>query len=441
MKKSFLLLLFLLTNLIAIGFCQDLTWNTYTFPDGFKLITKEVHGYPVCSLHLFVAAGSVNENPKINGISHFYEHLFFKGTKQRDAEEMKSEMEDYGGEINGETYRDYTEFIVDLPSLYADKGIDYLLDAFFHAALEPVEMEKERKVVLDEVSLNEENPQRQLSKIFDKTIYSVHPYRLPVVGTPESVKKITREDVLEWKNHFYVPSNATLIVAGDLDSQKIKEQVGTILNREKSSSFEPPQISQEPPRVLPTVLEFKEPVDQTLFDLGYLVAGLDTPEDIYPLDVLTFMLGYGRSSMLTREIKDKEHLALEVSADFLTQHYPSTFQITVACKSGQVKPCREKILKILDRVKNGEISSAELARAKTLLEGVYRLGNETDSGIASTIGFYASMGKPDFAGHYLEHIRKVTIPDLRRVAEKYFRDNYVQIIFQPNAMHNPDKTP
>lgn len=428
----FLALAFLFVFSRSLGFSEDLTWNTKVFPDGFTLVTKEAHSHPSCSVHLFVAVGSANESPEINGISHFYEHLFFKGTKRRNSEQMKSEIETYGGNLNGATYRDYTEFIVDIPSVYVDKAVDLLMDAFLNATLDPVELEKERKVVLDEVSLDAANPQRRLTDVFQKSIYSVHPYRLPVAGTAASVRQITRDDVVHWKQTHYLPSNAFLVIAGDVNTAKLEAQVAEFLSAAPNNTVYNRQIlPKEPQKTQPLVRQMNEQVNQGLLDLGYLVTGLDTPDDIYPLDVLTFMLGYGRSSLLTRELKDDLHLVSEISADFLTQRYPSTLQIVAITKPDQVESCKKKVLEILSRVRKGEIENFEVERGKTLLEGVYTLGNVTNSGKVSTIGFYVSMGAGEFAKQYLARIRKVTLADITRVAQKYLQDNYVEAVFLP----------
>lgn len=419
----------LFTGKLAIS--EDLTWETKILPNGFTLVAKEVHSHPSCSVHLFVAVGSAYEEERINGISHFYEHLFFKGTKRRNSTQMKSEIENYGGDLNGATYRDYTEFIVNIPSAYADKAIDLLMDAFLNATLDPVELEKERKVVLDEVSLETANPQRRLLDLFHRSMYKIHPYRFPIAGSPESVRQITRDDVVRWKRTYYVPSNAFLVIAGDIDPLKVSAQVAEMLKEIPKVDYIPPSFPKELPKTEPVIRQSTASVSQGLFSLGYLVAGLDSPEDIYPLDVLTFMLGYGRSSILNREIRDKFHLGTTITADFLTQRYPSTLQIEGVCKPQQVEACKSKVLEIISRIKRGQIEEAELQRAKTLLEGVYTLGNVTNSGKVSTIGFYASMGAGEFAKHYLSNIRNVTMGDIVRVAQKYFQDNYVETVFIP----------
>jgi len=440
-KKFLAISLFFLVFGACAAWSEDLTWNTHKFPNGFTLVTKEVHSHPSCSVHLFVGTGSTNEDPRINGISHFYEHIFFKGTKRRTSTQMKSEIEDYGGDLNGATYRDYTEFIVDIPSVYVDKAIDLLMDAFQNATLDPIELEKERKVVLDEVSLDAANPQRRLSDLFQKAIYTTHPYRFPIAGSPESVKRITRDDLLEWKKKFYVPANAYLIVVGDIDTKTIEQQVEKCFNSDVAETFTPLVFTAEPPKSHPVIQETNEQVNQAFFELGYLVAGLDTPDDIYPLDVLTFMLGYGRSSILTRELKDSLHLATNATADFLTQKYPSTLQIEVVSTPEQVEPCKKRILDIITRIRKGDIDPSEIERAKTLLEGVYTLGNQTNSGKVSTIGFYVSMGAGSFAESYLSHIRKVTKEDIMRVSQKYLQDNYVMTVFLPESSHPNPKTP
>lgn len=437
--KKLAVFLFFTVLLLRSGFSEDLNWVTTKYPNGFTLVTKEIHSHPSCSVHLFVSVGSINEPSNLNGISHLYEHLFFKGTKRRTSTQMKSEMENYGGDINGSTYRDYTEFIVNVPSAYADKAVDYLLDAYRNATFEPGPMENERKVVLDEVSLDFANPERQLSDVFQSMIYSVHPYRTPVAGSPESVKRITRQDIINWKNKYYVPSNSYLIVVGDVDTKKIEAQVQSLIGDMPDTPYVTPTFPKEPARTQPVVREMNQQVDQCLFLLGYLVTGLDTPEDIYPMDVLTFMFGYGRSSLLTRELRDRLHLVTNVNADFLTQRYPSTFQIGGIAKKDDLEALRRAILQIIDKIKAGDINQEEIDRAKTLLDGVYTLGNETNNGKVSTIGFYVAMGSGDFAKSYLSHIKEVTAADIERVAKKYFQDNYAEVIFLPTSKKTKDK--
>jgi len=438
MKKFFGLVFLLLFFSFQKAYCGDLSWQTHVFPDGFTLITDVVPYYPVAAVHLFVRVGSVDENPQINGISHLYEHMFFKGTPTRDATEMKTYIEDYGGEINGSTYRDYTEFMVDIPSIYTNHAIDYLMDAFLHASLDPKALEDERKVVLDEVSLDAANPERQLSETFQEEIYRVNPYRMPIEGNETTVKNITDQDLIYWKKTYYVPSNAVLVVVGDIDPNAVVQQVGKILQNVNPPHYNLPIFPKEPEKTKPVIVQEVKPVNQAYLLLGYLVAGLDTPENIYPLDVMTFMLGYGRDSLLNRELKEKKKLVDAINADFLTEPYPGTLQIEAVCSPQNVDSVKASILEILDRLKKGEITPQELQRSKTLLSAVYNLGNETDSGKADTIGFYAIAGNAEFCRHYLANIRKVTIQDIERVANLYFKDNYVEVVYLPEK---PPKTP
>ncbi|MCL5055629.1 MAG: insulinase family protein [Firmicutes bacterium] len=432
LKKYFVFLLLFLFLSFSKSFASKLTFEIYHYPDGFTLITKVVKDYPVAACRLLVRDGSVNENPKINGISHLSEHMFFRGTTTMNDLQMKSYIENYGGQINGETYQDYTEFIANIPSVYTSKAVWYLMDGFLHATLLQSMLHLERKPVLDEVSLDKANPQRQLIELFQKEMFTDFPYSMPVEGFPSTVKNITRADLLAWHKRFYVPANAVLVVVGDIHPRAIRKQVTDLLKGVPDLPFKPPVFRPQTPHTAPVVVEeVKKNIGHPYLALGYLVPGLNTPHQIYPTDVLTFLLGYGQFSLLNKELKQKDHLVQSISANFLTQPYPGTLQIVAVCHHGDVEKCKNKILGIIARVKEGKVTPEELRLAKRLLIGVYNLGNESDSGFASTIGFYAIMGNPEFAATYADHIKKVTLKQVQKIADEYLKNNYVEVVFYP----------
>ncbi len=413
-------------------FAAALTFKIHRYPDGFTLITKVVKDYPVTACRLLVRVGSVDEKHKINGISHLSEHMFFRGTTTMNDLQMKSYIENYGGQINGETYQDYTEFIANIPSIYTSKAVKYLMDGFLHATLLQSMLHLERKPVLDEVTLDKANPQRQLIELFQKEMFTDFPYSMPVEGFPSTVKHITRLDLLKWHKRFYVPENAVLVVVGDIDPEAIRNQVAELLKGVPDQPFSPPVFSPQTPHTRPLVVEkVKKDVEHPYLLIGYLVPGLNTPNQIYPTDVLTFLLGYGQFSLLNKQLKEKDHLVKSISANFLTQPYPGTLQIVAVCDRGKVEQCKKEILSLIDKVKRGEVTPKELRLAKRLLVGVYNLGNENDSGVASTIGFYAIMGNPEFAATYADHIKKVTLQQVQKIAREYLKNNYVEVLFYP----------
>lgn len=437
MKRYLFLAFFSLwLSFLSQAHAGDLKAERTILPGGFTVITKEVHYHPIVSVDLVVRAGSAFEEQEKNGISHFYEHMFFKGTPRRSALEMKSEVELLGGELNGATFKDYTHYFITIPSPYCSNAVDLLLDAFLHPTFDATEMEKERKVVLEEINLNAQSQDRIVTELFYRSIYKVHPYRLSVSGDPKTVSSIMREDLMAYKSRFYHPSNAALVIVGDFKTATVLKQIQDAMKEvppphAERSTFDPPIFPKEPEAKDVTRIEQETPSEQATLLVGYLAPGLDSPQDILAMDVLTFLVGQGRFSLLNQELKEKRNLVWSVSADFLTQKFPSTFEVIASLKQENLQGAEEAIFQLLREVKEGKISPQEIERAKTLLEGVYTLGNETDEGKGSTLGFYEAAGNFPFVLHYIESIRKVTKEQVVAVARKYLKDNQTVVILRP----------
>lgn len=440
LKLLFLFLFFFLCNpFLAESIlqdipAQDLTYQRKVFPSGFVLITHEDFSHPVASLHLIVRTGSIYEDLRTNGIAHFYEHLFFKGTNKRNAFQMKREVETLGGEMNGTTYKDFTEYYINIPSFFASQGIDLLMDAFLNAVLLPEEIEKERKVVIEEINLNKQNPHRILMDLFYENLYLEHPYRAPVGGSSTTISRITRDDLLVFKDKFYNPANAALVVVGAMKAKDVEAQVSGIL---KDVAYKPLVLPSIPKESVHTKsrkkVEYQE-VDKAYLVIGHIVTGLDTPEDVYPLDILAFILGQGSGSRLDRIIKEEKKLVSEISANYQTVRYPGSLEIMALLPHENVEGSEKSILEELKSIKDGNIKDNELERAKRLLEGMYTMGHETMGGTGGTLAHYEGHGHIEFVKDYIENIQKVTVSDIVRVAKKYIQNNFTEVLILPKKI-------
>src|SRR3954471_8460980 len=197
----------------------------YQLPNGLSVVLQENHAAKVVAFQSWGGVGSADEPPELAGIAHVFEHMLFKGTARRGVGEIAQEIEGAGGEINAWTSFDQTVYHLVLASRFFDTGLDILADALFNSSFDPAELERELKVVLEEVKQGEDNPSRVATQTLFATAYSKHPYRRPVIGYTRTVKSFTRDRLLDFFRRYYVASNVTLVVVGDFDTQKAQQKI------------------------------------------------------------------------------------------------------------------------------------------------------------------------------------------------------------------------
>lgn len=416
-----------------------------TLPNGLQVVIEENHRHPVVSLNVVVKVGSMYETERINGISHFFEHLFFRGTERRTGEQFKREIEALGGQTNAKTTMDLTHFYINMPSLYAKQGLDILADALQNSKLDPSEVNEERKVVIDELRMGEENPGAILQSELYTLAYQKHPYRLPIIGNERTLREMTIQDFRDFKQRYYVPNRTVLIIVGDVTPAEVmptvREYFGTFTGNHNVAD----DIPVEPRHRDGT----REKVVRRELPTAFVLMGFRGPSvrdrpDVYRVDLLTFMMGQGSGSILARTLVEEKKIALSASVDFLTQRDPGLITFQAVCSPIRVEKVKAAMLDLLTQVRSGKFSQADFERAKTLLINTYRFGNETNSGKADGLAFYAAIDRVDFAQTYLDEIRKVTYEDIQAAAKAYLdmKDCAILIVRPPDrrAEHAPATT-
>lgn len=201
-------------------------------PNGQTLIVQEVKNNPVVTLDTWVKTGSVNETDANSGVSHFLEHLFFKGSKKHPAGEFDRILESKGAIINAATSKDFTHYYITLPSEYFDTALELHADMLTNPQLPRKELEMERKVVLEEISKDKNNPSKITYENLNKLMYTHHPYKREVIGSAEVISNISREEILDYFNKFYSPSNMTTLVIGDVNANEVIKKVSSAFESE-----------------------------------------------------------------------------------------------------------------------------------------------------------------------------------------------------------------
>lgn len=400
-------------------------------PNGMTVILQEVHARPLVSVNIFVRAGGYLDTPRLDGMAHFYEHLFFRGTPTRSGMEMKRQIEELGGQTNAETTKDFTHFYVDLPSGHVLDAIEILGDALMHPAFAPKDIDQERLVVLNEVGMNDQSPSSLLMRLMYDSAYKVHPYRNSVIGNERAIKNVTRNDFLDFQHKYYTPDRVVLVVVGDFHVAPVMRHIERFFKDFQGGSPTPDASQPEPVQSeVRNVLEEMN-IGNSFVLLGYHVAGFKQTADVVALDVLTFMLGQGEGSILNRDLVYQNRLAWGVNVDFLTQRDPGLMIISANAPANKTDDARTALLRDIQMIREGRFSNQDLERARNYLAHVYLLGNETNRGKASELGNYAVLGSVDFAINYLDRVNQVTRDDIIRVARTYLGDNYTQVMLRP----------
>ncbi len=387
-----------------------------TLGNGIILITEKRNTKSV-AIYITVKAGSNYEPEKIAGISHFLEHMLFEGTKNRAAIKIANDIESLGGEINAATSTERTVYYVNILKKYFDVAVDVLADMIQNPLFDEKAIEKERSVVLDEVNMVMDDPKRYQWVLFQKTLYKKHPSRNPVYGTVETIKGITRNDMLGYYEKYYNPNNIIISVVGNVKDaeQKIEEKF-----RFKGRETERREDVEEPEQEKPEEFVEKRDILQSYMVLGYKTVRR-THQDSYAIDVIRSILGRGQSSKLFDEIRVKRGLAysLGVANEASTDY--GWLAVYVGTDKKNIDAIKEIIFK---EIKNLEkVKSDELKDAKKFIEGNYYLSNEDNPTMADNLASWEEIGDLEGAEEYIKRIKKVTKQDIKRVVQKYLKNH------------------
>lgn len=406
--------------------------HSVTLDNGLQVLLVERPTMPVAIVDIWVGVGSVNEDPTLNGIAHFFEHMIFKGSEARLGM-VDQEVDGLGGQTNASTSFDWTHYYINVPSEHIDQAIDILTDSLVNGAFPADELELERAVVLREGDQRADDPSSFLATEFYQAFYGDSLYGLSILGTPESLGNITREAFLDFLGAYYVPNNMTVVVTGDIDSDAtlalIEEKLGGM------AAEDLPEFAPKLPtaRTEPEIIEIERDVS-----LGYTIFGWPAPsikeaDDVVAMDVLLQVLSGGRGSRFYKNIVKDLGIVNSADAGYFTTNYPGVFTVSAEFPYANRALVEESLFTELQRILDGDLSEAELARAKTILISADQFGKETNAGLAQSLGFYSVVGDDyTFTLNYQDRIRAITVDDVLAVARKYIDlDAYLQMVLIP----------
>jgi len=386
---------------------------------GLTIVAEELGvGGPV-ALHTWVRVGSKDESDETNGAAHFLEHMLFKGTARRKTGEMDRAVESLGGVLNAATSVDFTYYYVVGAGRDFDQLLDLQSDAIMHSTIDAGEVERERTVVIEEISRRDSFPGTLALEMLRTSAYTEHPYRRSVLGPRPGIERMPRDVLLDFYRAHYIPANVTVVVVGGVSAREAVAKVARAY-----STFVRPPSSRAPRPAEPPITSVRRSVAEHDVRVAYLALGFAGPSvrdpDVYATDVLSYLLGRGLGARLRQRVLERSRLVQSIGAFFPTQEDPALFVIQAVAEPAQVERAEAAILAELTAVRDQGVTDAELARAKNLLEGEHLYEAHTTRGRAFDLGLASTIADLDYANTYVDRIRGVTRDDVARVARRLF---------------------
>ncbi|HLR61856.1 MAG TPA: pitrilysin family protein [Lentibacillus sp.] len=354
----------------------------YTSGNGLRIVLENIPSVRSVTIGIWVKTGSRNETEAINGISHFLEHMFFKGTSTRTAQDIAEAFDAIGGQVNAFTSKEYTCFYAKVMDTHKEKALEILADMFFNSSFDEEEMEREKKVVLEEIKMYEDTPDDIVHDILARASFGDHPLGYPILGTEKQLHSFTPDTLRGYINERYTPGNVVISVAGNVDNSFMKtvdDYFGDFESNAKQTDME------ERPAFLGNQIERHKDTEQAHLCLGYNGLPIDD-ENMYGLIILNNVLGGSMSSRLFQEVREKQGLAYAVfsyHASFLDNGL-----LTIYAGTGkeQLPQLKDTINRTVDNLIQNGLTDKELTNTKEQLKGNLMLSLESTSSRMSRNG-------------------------------------------------------
>jgi len=389
--------------------------------------SHQLSGRESVALGVFLQVGGRYEKKRTSGISHFMEHLVFKGTKTRNAKKIKEEIEGRGGVLNGYTSEDTTCFLVKIVKDHFPLALEILADMVQHARLDAHDIERERTVILEEIKMYLDMPMHYAHDLMNQLLWEDHPLGMLISGDAKSVTNISNKDLLTFYNKYYVPSNMYVAVCGDLEHDTIVKNVDACFrsrSKKQESRYVPYTFKQKKQRFL---FHEKE-TEQVHMMLGFPSFGRCDP-DRYALALMHVILGANMSSRLYEEVREKRGLAYEIRSGVNFYDDIGSFTVSAGVENSKVEKTITLVMKELLKIKRKGVRAGELKRAKEYMV------NQLFFALDDTLDHMLWLG--DKAMHFgtiptKEDIKKkvlaVTVADVHKMADRIFKENKLNLV-------------
>jgi len=435
MKKIFLSAVFCFGIIVTQAQSNTIKFEQYKLKNGLNVILYEDHSTPIVAVTVLYHVGSKNEDSTRTGFAHFFEHLMFEGSDNIGRGEYMKTVNGNGGLLNANTTSDRTFYYEILPSNQAELALWMESERMLHLKVDSIGVQTQREVVKEEFRQSYQNrPYGTFLMEMFKRAFTVHPYRWTTIGSPDDINKATLQEFKDFYKTYYVPNNATLSIAGDIDKKEIKAWINKYF-----ATIPQGTLKMNRPTVVEPI-KHKE-IRDTVYDniqlpavmMGYHTPAQGTP-DAYAVDMLAQILSQGNSSRMQKSIVDDQQKALYVGAfPFPSEDPGLSLMFGITNMGVNPKDLEEAINKEVEKLQNELITDTEFQKLKNQIENDMTEQNSRVEGIAESLANYSVYyGDPNLINTEINRYMKVTKEDIQRVAKEYFRkDNRVVLYYLP----------
>lgn len=393
--------------------------------NGLRVIVRERHIGGVAALRIYVGAGSLNEGDYVGyGLSHLLEHVVAGGTTTtRTEDQIQAALQAIGAQTNAHTSKQFVCYHGQSSGDRVNDLIDIIADTVMNCKIDAKEFAREHEVVQREIERGEADPARRLFRLWDETYFLNHPARYPVIGYMAAVKALTRDDLDRYYRRIVVPDNAVVVAVGDFSADAVYEKIKQTMGGWSRRPFEPTVLPPRETQIAPRLASAEMDVASVRTVLSFPTVQLTHP-DLYPLDILAFILGEGPASRLVADLRDQRGLVqgIDVASHTPAGYDGGEFAVIFEATPDKADAARAAILEHLTRAVREKVTDAELARAKRQKIAEHAFSLQECESIASDMGTNALLvGDPHFSDQYVRAIQKVTADEVQRVAAAYLR--------------------
>jgi zinc protease len=402
-------------------------------PNGVVLILQEQRAAAVVALQLWMRVGGRDEGPDEVGLSHYLEHMLFKGTPTRPPGSIDRLIEGLGGRSNAFTSFDYTHYDVVLPAAHLRPGVELLADIAVNASFNQADMDAERQVVLEEMRLTEDNAENYMNRRQFEVGYAPHPYGRSLLGPAETIRALTRDTLSRYYKKMYVPRHMTLVVVGAITLADARAAALATFGRLPNVPVSRPDVPVLRPLEGKRTDDQRRPEEQAFLGMAWRTAPVND-RDVYAVDLLTYILGDSPSSRLNQTVRERDRLVFSIEDNYSAWEKAGLVTITARMDPANLDRAEASILGVIRGVREGGVTEAERQRAIVTAEASYAFDIETAEGLAKAYGQAETTWTLDNEIAYLARLRETTAGEIQAAARKYFGDdNYARVRFLPRA--------
>jgi zinc protease len=403
-----------------------------TLDNGLKVLVQEEHTAPLASVWCWYKVGSKDERPGLTGVSHWVEHMNFKGTTNIPRDQVKGIIEQFGGSWNGYTWIDQTTYLETATKDALDRMLFIEAERMVNGLYDPEDCESERTVIISELQGGENDPDQLLDQELTATAFKAHSYRHPTIGWLSDLQTMTRDDLYGYYRRFYVPNNATLVVVGDVDPEATLRAVDRHFGRIQPGAMVPRMQTAEPEQIGERRLTIRKEGTTAYLKVGYHAPSA-TDSDFYPLLILDAVLTGAkglnlwssfrvpppqRSARLYRSLVERG-LASNVSGSLMPTEQPFLYTVSATATEGiALADVESAMLDELDRVRRDGVTDAEVAKAKAQLRARLVFDNDSVTNIAHQLGYFETIASVDVFTEAPSRIAAVTAPQVAAAASR-----------------------